>query len=241
MIDGLAGLLAILGYVPYVKRVLDGSVRPERASWLIWAVLTCIAFFSLMAEGARGSLWMPAMAGVGAIVVFALSIKYGMGGLAQRDTVALMMAAAGLAAWWFTKDAAYALLVTIAVDAIAAVLTAWKSFEHPDTEAYSTYLTWSASGLLSTISIRRLDTIVILYPLYVCLVGAGIAGAIFAGRTIGGSAASHRPGRDLDGPSPVDPGDRDQRATQTDATRLVGHSRANPAGAKGRGSGLEMR
>jgi hypothetical protein len=182
MIAVLAGLVAILSYVPYVRQILVGNVRPQRASWLIWAVLTCIAFISLLAKGAGGSVWLPALAGLGAIVVFALSVRFGIGGLRHRDTIALMIAAAGLLAWWLTRNAAYALLFTIGVDAIAGVLTACKAFEHPETESYTAYVMMSAAGLLSTVSVGRFDTIVVIYPLYVWLVSLSIVAAMFAGR-----------------------------------------------------------
>ena len=205
MVGVLAGVVAFLSFVPYIRHILTGTVRPERASWLIWAVLTSIAFFSNLAAGARAALWLPALASLGVLVVFALSIRFGMGGLAGRDTVALTMAAAGLAAWWVTKDPAYALLCTIAVDGIAAALTTWKSFEHPHTETYSVYVLLSLAGLLSAISVGRVDTMVVIYPVYVCLSSSGIVAALFLGRVVRGPAAEPglvRTGR-VAAPNPV--------------------------------------
>jgi hypothetical protein len=35
----LAALLAVIDTVPYVRDILRGTTRPQRATWLIWSVL----------------------------------------------------------------------------------------------------------------------------------------------------------------------------------------------------------
>lgn len=57
----LSGILSALCYVPYIRGILKHEVKPERASWLIWSVLTVLGFLSNLAIGATNSLWLPAV------------------------------------------------------------------------------------------------------------------------------------------------------------------------------------
>ena len=54
----LSGVLSGGSYIPYLRDIFRHTTKPERASWLIWAVLGSIAFFSQLAEGATWSLWL---------------------------------------------------------------------------------------------------------------------------------------------------------------------------------------
>src|SRR5450631_872873 len=95
-----SGVLAAGSYVPYVQDMVKGKVKPERASWLIWAVLAAIAFSSQYAKGATQSLWFTGLDSFGAAVVFFLALKFGIGGMTTRDVGALIAAAVGLALWY---------------------------------------------------------------------------------------------------------------------------------------------
>ena len=48
----LAGVFSAISYPPYIVAILKGKAKPERASWLIWSVLTAMGFFTQLAVGA---------------------------------------------------------------------------------------------------------------------------------------------------------------------------------------------
>lgn len=53
----LALLLSLLAFFSYIRDTIACRTQPQRASWLIWSVLSSIAFFTQVAEGATTSLW----------------------------------------------------------------------------------------------------------------------------------------------------------------------------------------
>src|SRR3990167_3430439 len=140
----LAGVLSALSYPPYIKAILKGTVRPERASWLIWAVLTTMGFFTQLAVGATHSLWLPGIQGLGVIIVFLLSIRYGFGGLMKRDIITLIAAAITLLIWYSTNNVSIAVYLVVLIDAFGAWLTVVKAYEDPESE---TAITWTLSGM----------------------------------------------------------------------------------------------
>lgn len=180
----LAGLLAIISYIPYTKDILNRKAKPERASWLIWSALASIAFFSQLSKGATQSLWFTGLDSIGAFVTFGLAIKFGLGGLKRRDIVALIIAGLGLVIWYFTHNAVYALFITMGIDAVGASLTVWKTFEHPDTETYAMWVIICFASALAIVSVGKFNLTLMAYPFYIFLANFAVVMAIFFGHRL---------------------------------------------------------
>ncbi len=177
----LAGLVGTVMAVPYILDTLHRKTRPQRASWLIWTVLGYIAISSQLAKGASDSLWMTVGQTAGTTAIFLLSLWLGTGGFSRRDAVSLILAAIGVVVWYVTREAAYALFITIAVDAIGAVLTAIKAYEMPGSETLVMWVLSVGTGVLGTIAVGRFDPILMAYPLYVVAANACVITAIMLG------------------------------------------------------------
>ncbi len=143
----LSAVLSIVMVIPYIIDIYKKETKPERASWLIWTVLGIIAFASQLAKGATDSLWLTTGQTLAVFFVFILSIKYGVGGLTKWDIRALIAAAIGLVIWYFTKEAAWALFIVVAIDSIGSLITVVKSYLDPETETVSTFVISGASGV----------------------------------------------------------------------------------------------
>lgn len=117
----------------------------------------------------------------GTVIVFGLSLKLGVGGFSQRDKISLGIAALGLVVWFFTKEAAYALFISIAVDAIGAGLTAIKAYEMPESETLITWILSAISGLLGAIAVGKFNFILMAYPFYVFLANSWVISGILLG------------------------------------------------------------
>lgn len=178
----IAGGLSALCYIPYIIGIFKRTVRPERASWLIWSVLTAIGFFSNLALGATDSLWLPGVQGVGVIIVFLLSIKHGYGGLLRRDIVTLAASALILVTWYFTKQPVIAVYLATFIDALGGYLTIVKAYEAPETEAPATWAMSGTAGLFAMLAVGRLDAALLVYPFYIFLVNSAVFVAIFLGK-----------------------------------------------------------
>ncbi|MDP1619802.1 MAG: hypothetical protein U0944_02430 [Candidatus Moranbacteria bacterium] len=177
----LSGIAIASSFVPYIRDVFSGKTKPERISWLIWAILGLIAFSSQAASGASYSLVMTGVQFFGDMAVFILAIRYGFGGFLRRDFWALMGASASLFLWYLTDEPAFALFLVIFIDAIGVVLTIIKTYENPETETISTWVFTSAAGFLGCLAVGSLDFILLAFPLYICLAGLAILAAIRLG------------------------------------------------------------
>jgi len=178
----LSGTLSVVAVIPYIYDILKGNTKPERASWFIWTALGSIAFFSQLEKGATNSLWMVGASTLAVFVVSMLSLRFGTGGFSKRDKISLAIAAFGIFLWFLTKEAAFALFITIFVDAIGSFLTIIKSYEDPESETLITWIIAFIAGLFSAFSVGKWNFILLVYPLYIFLANFVVFTAIILGK-----------------------------------------------------------
>lgn len=170
LIFGIAsGVLCLIAYIPYIRNILKGHTKPERMSWLLWLVLGIISFSAQISLGATFSLVIAVVLTLGSLVIFLLSLKYGFGGIIRRDIVALGLSLIGFGLWIITNRPLIALCINIMIGSLSALLTILKTKEQPNTETSSTWLLASFAGLLSLISLERVEFSLIAYPAYIMI------------------------------------------------------------------------
>lgn len=177
----IGGILAFVGYIPYVIHIVHHKAKPQRAAFFIWLVLGLIAVFSQLAKGASNSLWLPSLETMGSLIIFLLSIRYGVGGFGKRDYIALLIATFGLIAWYFTKEASVALYLVILVDGAGVYLTLHKAYMHPETETNVVWLLASIGGVFTTLAVGNWNIILLSYPIFATLANAAVLVAIQMG------------------------------------------------------------
>lgn len=170
----LSGAAIVLSFVPYVVSTLRGGARPEKASWFIWAVLGGITFTSQLASGATDSLWLPGLQTFGDSIVFLFSLRYGIGGFARRDRIALVLAGAGLLLWYLADEPFLALAIAVGIDAAGVFLTVRKNMEHPGTESDAAWILTALAGLLGVFAVSPETPGLLVYPVYIFLAGTVI-------------------------------------------------------------------
>jgi len=148
----LSGGIQLIANVPYVISIYLGSVRPQRTTWLIWSVLTSIAFFSQMGSGATTSLVFAGMSAINCAIIYLISLKRGVGGWGRADRWSLSAAAVGLVLWYITDEPFTATLISTGVDAAGYLLTLRKAWDTPHSENATAYLLSGTSAVLAIAS-----------------------------------------------------------------------------------------
>jgi len=170
----LGGLFTLASSIFYIKDTLLLKVKPQRASFFIWALLGTIALFSQLAKGASNSLWLPGLQTFGGLTIFILSIKYGMGGFSKKDYTAILIAIIGLIIWYFTKEAAIALYIVMFIDFTGLVLVLNKAYVHPESETNFPWMLSAFGGFLALLSVGSFNIVLLTYPFYTALANAAV-------------------------------------------------------------------
>jgi hypothetical protein len=171
----LAGAVGVADTIPYVRDTLRGRTRPHRGTWTIWGLLAIVVFASQRADGASWSLVMAGAQAVLTALIVVLAIRLGTGGVSRADLVMLAVAGAGVAGWLLVDEPVVATACVVAADLVAAALMVPKTWRDPASETLSTFALASVGGALAAGAVGALEPALLLYPVYYCLVNAGLA------------------------------------------------------------------
>jgi len=116
----------------------------------------------------------PGLQTFGDSIVFLVSLRYGIGGFARRDRIALVLAGAGLLLWYLADAPLLALWIALGIDAAGVFLTVRKSMEHPGTESDAAWILTALAGLFGFFSVDPGTPSLFVYPAYIFLAGAVI-------------------------------------------------------------------
>ena len=130
----LAGIVSLSAYIPYILSILRKETKPNRASWIIWAIVSTIIALSYREAGASYAFLAPLGYVVGSTIVFILSIKYGVGGWTPFDRKCLIGAAISLVVWRIFNSPMSALLINLFINLLGTLPTARKAWYQPETE-----------------------------------------------------------------------------------------------------------
>ena len=178
LIGILSGLIALFSSFHYIRDIIRGNTKPHRMAWVIFITLSGISFFAQFAEGATSSLWFPLVLFIQAVIIFSLTLKYGVGGFSKINVISLLLAICIMIVWIITKSAAIAIICTISVNTIGKFLVALKVNKLPNTEYLPTWIYSVAASILAAISVGELNWILIITPLHNAITVGIIAGVI---------------------------------------------------------------
>ncbi len=169
LIGQIAGFIALVSFVPYFLSILRGETKPQRVTFAIWSFVNIVTLLSYFAAGARETIWILFVYAIFQIVVFILSLKYGMGGFNKLDIACLGGATLGILLWAITKNPLTALYITIFVEFLGWIPTAKKVYLIPTTENTLSWSIASIAALLNLFALTSLRPQISLYPIYLFL------------------------------------------------------------------------
>ena len=165
LIGQLAGLLAVLSVVPYIVSILRGHTKPERMTYFIWFVVDAVTISSYIVSGARTTIWTGLVYVFSGLLIFCLSIKYGMGGFSNFDILCLVFALLGVVLWIDTKNALIALYMGNFVGLMGYLPTIKKAYFLPGTENTLSWLMTAGAGTLNLFALTTLRPNIAILPI----------------------------------------------------------------------------
>src|SRR3989344_189970 len=180
----ISSLLALISPVIYAKAILKGEAKPHRTTRLVLLLITSLATASLFAQHNTVAIWLAGVSTLQAIVIFALSIKHGMGGWAKSDMICLVIALLGIGLWQTTKQLTLALYAAIAADFTGMVPAIIKTYKFPKTEIWSFFFLDTVAAIFSLMAIKNWRIEEFSYPLYLMLINLAMVLLIIIPRKV---------------------------------------------------------
>ena len=166
----ISSLLALISPLIYSYSILKGKAKPHRTTRLVLLAITSLTTVSLFAQKDSVAIWLAGISTFQSILIFILSIKYGMGGWAKLDILCLAIALAGIILWKFTNNPTLALYAAIFADFTGMIPALIKTYHFPKTEVWNFYLLDVFAALFNMFALKNWSLADFSYPLYIMLI-----------------------------------------------------------------------
>lgn len=169
-----SSILAFISPVVYAVSIFKGEAKPHRTTRLVLLLITSLTTASLFAQHNRVAIWLAAVSTLQSVLIFALSIRFGMGGWSKGDILCLAIALAGIILWKITADPVLALYFAIGADFTGMIPALRKTYRFPETEVWTFYGLDVAASALSLAAVAAFRAEEISYPFYVMAINTAM-------------------------------------------------------------------
>ena len=138
----LGTAIGALGTAVYLRDTLRGTTKPNRVTWLLWAVAPLLAAAVEFDEGVGLRALPTFMIGFMPLLVFAASFanRSSVWAIRRFDYACGAVSVVGTVVWLVTRNGVLAISAAIVADFMAGIPTVRKSWTHPETETVHTYV-----------------------------------------------------------------------------------------------------
>lgn len=180
ILGAVAAVLALFSSFLYIRDIFRGNTKPHTYTWLIWGIVTTIAFFGQSVSGGGPGSWATEVAALVTIFTFLLSLKggYGTTDITNVDKVCLVLALVAILPWLVAKSVLWSVILATGIDLIAFFPTMRKTWYAPRSESLGSMYVDAVKHSLSMFSMGSYSLINLMYPASVLLTQFAIIGEI---------------------------------------------------------------
>ena len=177
----IAAVASLIAAFVYIRSMFVGGTKPNRVSWLMWAIAPLIGTAAALSNGVGWAVLPVFMAGFSPFLIFTASFfaKKAYWKLSTFDYVCGALSAFALIMWWLTNNPNTAIVFAIASDALASIPTLRKAWTNPETESVWPFLV-GTFGAASSLAVATLWTFSeYAFPSYLIIVNIMVLLALY--------------------------------------------------------------
>jgi len=165
LFSALAIALTLVAFLPYIRAILRGGIRPHLFSWIIWGSTTFVVFLAQLADRGGLGAWPIGVSGLLTLVIAWLAwLKRGDCSITRSDWFFLSVALTSLPLWYLTADPLWAVVVLTFVDTLGFGPTIRKAYAHPFEEQRTFYLLFAVRNALAIAALENYSLTTLLFP-----------------------------------------------------------------------------
>jgi hypothetical protein len=176
----VGAVLSMVACFSYIRSMFKGEAKPNRVSWLMWAIAPMIATAAGLSNGVRWAVLPVFMSGFSPLLIFLFSFvsKKAYWKLELFDYICGGCSVIALILWAITKNANLAIVFAIISDGSAAIPTIIKSWTNPETEIIFPFLAGIFSAIAAFFAIQTWVFSAYAFPFYLIVINAVLLFAI---------------------------------------------------------------
>lgn len=165
ILSAIAIALTFIAFYPYLRGILQGTIKPHVFSWVIWGMTTFVVFLAqLNAQGGVGS-WPIGVSGIITIIIaIAAYVKRADVAITKVDWLFFIAALASLPLWYLTSNPVWAVAVLTLVDLLGFGPTVRKAYANPYAESLPFFALFAARNSLVIMAVESYSITTVLFP-----------------------------------------------------------------------------
>jgi len=171
MTDNIKYVFAVIGFVlsitaalPYLLDIFRQKTKPHLFSWLIWVLITAIAFAGQLTDEGGVGAWVTGFNSVVCLFIFLLGFKYGEKHITRGDWISLAASIFVILLWLVTDTPFYSMICLCFIDVSGYFPTIRKSWHKPNEETALTYFLSGMMYVTGIIALQNYTWTTLLYP-----------------------------------------------------------------------------
>lgn len=161
----IAGVLTVLGYIPYITDVVKNKTHPNLVTWFTWTLVAVINTAAAISTHAVHTAIFSGITTVGNGAILVAGLKKGVKKYTPFDFICQALALIGLLLWRLTNDPSLAVLFGLLVIVIAAMPTWRHAYMKPFEETWKSFVIGSSSGAVTILSLSSFTFVAVAFPL----------------------------------------------------------------------------
>lgn len=159
-----ATLIALYSYIPYFRDIFSGKTKPHAFSWLVWFLLTAIAFVAQVKDDAGAGAWVTGFTALVAFFIFMAAVTRGEKNITRSDWLCLVGAFLAMGLWAITNSPLVAVILITVIDALGFAPTFRKAFHKPQEETAITFALSAIKFVIAIAALTNYTAVTVLYP-----------------------------------------------------------------------------
>lgn len=161
----IAVAMTIWAHIPYFLETIKGTNKPHIFTWIIWSLLTCIAFAAQIVGGGGAGAWVTGATGLICIAITIAAFRFGEKHITRSDWSMFLASLSAIPVWVATNDPLLAVIIVTIIDVSAVYPTFRKSWIKPWEENSFMYGFNIPRHICSIAALQILSPVTAIYPI----------------------------------------------------------------------------
>lgn len=183
--SAIAIVLTLMAFVPYIRAIFNGTVRPHVFSWVIWGATTFLAFLAQLEDKGGVGAWPIGVSGsITIFIAYLAYLKRADVTITKTDWLFFVAALSSLPLWYLTSDPLWAVVLLTTIDVIGFGPTVKKAYHLPYSESLLFFGLFTVRNLLVILALENHSVTTLLFPAVIAAVCVLLMGIIAYRRRI---------------------------------------------------------
>lgn len=161
----IAIVLTFTAFIPYIRDIFNGNVKPHIFSWIIWGVTTLLIFLAqIESHGGVGAWPIGVSASITIFIAYLAFLKRTDVTITRTDWWFFIAALLSLPIWYFTADPLWAVVLLTTIDAIGFGPTVRKAYSFPYSESLLFFTLFMLRNVLVMLALEHYSVTTLLFP-----------------------------------------------------------------------------